>query len=153
MRKSSFLMGLSLAIGLTASVGAQAGFADVEFSAEMRQSGPQGSSTGKMYVGKDRMRMEMEQGGQAIVQIIDSKKQVQWLLYPEQHSYMEHRGSGEQAGGGEKSLAANPCAGMRSVICKNLGSEKISGRQVAKWEMTFTRQDKTHTSTQWSTLR
>ena len=63
MCKSKFLKGLSLIFGLTSSMIVQAGFTEIEFSAEMRQSGPQGSSTGNMYVGKERMRMEMEQGG------------------------------------------------------------------------------------------
>ena len=152
MRKSVFWKRFCLTVGLTLAAGAHAGFTDVEFSAEMRQSGPQGSTTGMMYVGKDRMRMEMEQGGQQIIQIIDAKNQVQWLLYPDQHAYMENRGGGSQPSGMEKSLASNPCAGVRGVTCKNLGKETIAGREAAKWEMTYTQEGKTYSSTQWIDL-
>ena len=69
----------TLVIGLSTHV-AQAEFAGVEFSADMIQSGPQGSSDGRMFVGANRMRMEMEQGGQKIVQIIDQQRQVQWAF-------------------------------------------------------------------------
>lgn len=147
MRKISFLVGLSLLAGVVTAVPVYAGFGTVEFSAEMRQSGPQGDSVSKMYVGKDRMRMEMEQGGQKIVRIVDNDKQVEWILYPDQQSYMERKMPGGEAGG--KSEDTNPCGAMPGATCENLGTETISGRPAVKWKVTFSHQGKVFQSTEW----
>ena len=127
MRKMSVAAACSLVVGLLTQA-AQADFAGVEFSADMIQSGPQGSSEGKMFVGDNRMRMEMEQGGQKIVQIIDQQRQVQWILYPEQRSYMEQKAPA-QASPAAKPAGSDPCAGIPGASCRQLGSETINGRE------------------------
>ncbi len=147
MSKRSLAAACSLAVGLFTQA-AQAEFAGVEFSADMIQSGPQGSSDGKMFVGDNRMRMEMEQGGQKIVQIIDQQRQVQWILYPEQRSYMEQKAPA-QASPAAKPAGSDPCAGIPGASCRQLGSETVNGRQAVKWEMSFSHQGQTVTSTQW----
>lgn len=149
MCSSKVLKGLFLALGVSVAAQSLAEFSEVEFSAEMRQTGPQGSTTGMMYVGKDRMRMEMEQGGQKIVQIMDAKKNVQWLLYPDQHSYIEHQGAPAEMSGMEESSGSDPCAGAPGATCKNLGIEEVGGRKAVKWEMTVSQEGKSYTSTQW----
>jgi outer membrane lipoprotein-sorting protein len=147
MSKISVAAACSLVVGILTQA-AQADFAGVQFSADMIQSGPQGSSEGKMFVGDNSMRMEMEQGGQKIVQIIDQQRQVQWILYPEQRSYMEQKAPAT-AGPTAKTGSGDPCAGMPGASCRQLGTETVNGREAVKWEMTFSHQGKTATSSQW----
>lgn len=142
----------ALGLGLCLSTGVDAQTAGVQFSADTVQTGPQGqASSGKMYVGKNRTRMEMEQQGHAMVRITDEDKQVEWILFPDQHSYMERRGSPvavktEPRPPGD----TNPCgAGMPGMQCTKLGTETISGRKVDKWEITLSHQGQTMKSTQW----
>lgn len=148
MRSARFLARLSLLAGVVAAAAVYAEFGEVEFSAEMRQSGPQGDSTSKMYVGKDRMRMEMEQGGQKIIRIVDNDKQVEWILYPDQQSYMERKGAAGGSPGGSAD-DTNPCASMPGATCENLGTETVGGRQAVKWKVTLSHQGKDFQSTEW----
>ncbi len=122
------------------------------FSADTIQSGPQGPvSKGKMYVGKNRMRVEGEQQGRQFIRITDDDKQVEWILFPDQRTYMERRappGTPEKA---ERSAGdTNPCAvptpGMQ---CTKLGTETLSGRKTDKWEISFSQQGQTMKTTQW----
>ena len=121
----------------------------VEYSADTYQKGPQGGEAhGKIYVTKGKMRMEMSQNGQTMVQIMDTEKQVSWMIFPAQRSYMEQRGQSPAATpqqGGE----VNPCAGIPTASCKRLGEEKISGRNSTKWEISFSQQGKTMRGWQW----
>jgi len=149
MRKVKFLVGFSLTLGLAVSAVAHAELGGAEFSADMRQSGPQGDATSRMYVGKDRMRMEMEQGGQQIVRILDSSKKVEWLLYPDQKSYMERGAPAAGAVGAGQTDESNPCAAMSGATCENLGTETVSGRQAVKWRVTFSHQGRVFASTEW----
>lgn len=147
MNRLSVAAAFSLAVGL-APQAVQAEFAGVEFSADIIQSGPQGSSEGKMFVGNNRMRMEMEQGGQKIVQIIDQERQVQWILYPDQHSYMEQQApakSGQLA----KPTASDPCAGIPNATCAQMGNETVNGRQAVKWQVKISHDGQELVSTQW----
>ena len=63
--KITILVAATAGIISAAPVSAQSG--GTEFSAEMVQRGPQGQeSTGKMYVGKDRVRTDMTQNDEKI---------------------------------------------------------------------------------------
>jgi hypothetical protein len=147
MRSATSLVGLSLLAGVVASAAVYAEFGTVEFSAEMRQSGPQGDSQSKMYVGKDRMRMEMEQGGQQIIRIVDNTKQVEWILYPDQQSYIERKGPGAAPSG--QADDTNPCASMPGATCEDLGTETVNGRKAVKWKVAVSHQGKVYESTEW----
>ncbi|MGA7982273.1 MAG: hypothetical protein WCA32_18880 [Chromatiaceae bacterium] len=142
-----------LAVGLatTAALHAEAG--PPEFSADLVQQGPKGeTSSGKMYMGDERTRMDMSQQGQEIIRITDQKRHVEWILFPAQHKYMEHKlppGPPGHAGGARPSPAADPCAGMPGVTCRKIGDETIDGRAAVKWEMEATHQGKSMKSTQW----
>jgi hypothetical protein len=141
----------AFALALTAAVPGQA-LADTEFAAEMVQRGPDGqATTAKMYVGDKRMRTEMSHQGQDVVRIVDQERGVEWILFPEQKTYME-RASAQSGGQGTPTVeptSADPCAGMPGMTCRKLGEETVAGRPALKWEMVASFQGQTMTSTQW----
>jgi outer membrane lipoprotein-sorting protein len=148
-RKSCAAFGL-IAFGTV--LAAEAAAEGAQFSADTLQSGPQGTvSSGKMYVGKNRVRIEMEQQGRTMIRITDNDQQVEWILLPDQKGYMERRAAPgapktEQRAGVE----TNPCAsGMQGMQCTKLGTETLSGRKADKWEVTVSHQGQTMKSTQW----
>ncbi|MCW8889103.1 MAG: hypothetical protein OQL20_00410 [Sedimenticola sp.] len=119
--------------------------AAVQFSADTYQTGPkQTQRIGRIFVGKNRIRSEMQQNGQTVVNIIDSDNQITWVLYPQQQSYIEY--SMGDAGSG---LKGSPCEGIPGSECKNLGEEKIQERSATKWEVTVKTQGGAMRSTQW----
>jgi len=140
-------------LGLAAAAPSLAQTAPPQFSAELVQQGPNGqTSTSKMYVGDERTRIEMSQQGQDIVRITDLKRHVEWVLFPQQHQYMEHQlppGPPVHPGAARPSPAAGPCVGMPGMTCRKLGDETINGRAAVKWEMEMSREGKTMKSTQW----
>lgn len=152
MRSSQLVPAMLLVSGFMSGV-TSADLSGVPFSAETRQSSPQGTSSGKMYVGKNRMRIEMDQGGQQVVQIIDNDKQAQLILYPSQHSYMEFQGPGPGSSASPQTPASggklDPCAGLQGARCNKLGVESINGRTADKWQMSVTQQGKTMQMTSW----
>ncbi|MGB5473662.1 MAG: DUF4412 domain-containing protein [Gammaproteobacteria bacterium] len=109
----------------------------VEFSADTVESHPQqGEHTGKLYIGKNKVRTEYDMNGQNIIQIIDLDRQEAVIINPAEKSYM-HRHAGEQdmmqQGTGESD--GNPCAGMQNLTCKEGGIEVVNGRKARKWEV------------------
>jgi hypothetical protein len=145
-----------LAVGLTlglsfASTGAVAALANVPFSAEMVKHGPDGATTtGRMYVGTDRMRVEMSQQGRTMVRIVDDARRTEWILFPEERRYIEHATSptmddAPMAGAD----AESPCADMPGLVCRKLGQETIAGRSATKWEIGGSHQGRDFTTTQW----
>jgi hypothetical protein len=106
-----------------------------------------------MYVGDGRMRMEMTQQGREIVRISDQNRRMEWILFPDQQSYIEQGGSEGQGGGDAPaplpSAESDPCAGMPGMSCRRLGQEDVSGRPAVKWEMVMTHEGKTLKGVQW----
>ena len=152
MYNSWFKLALSAVAILTITApsvqGASTG--QVEFSADLVQSGPQGmTSEGRIFVGRYGVRTEMSQDGKKVVQVHDKKNQVTRILFPEQRSYMEQPGPGPAPGSSGKGMVTNPCQGMPGAQCRNLGKETISGRTAVKWEVTIDQQGQTLRSTQW----
>lgn len=130
---------------------ASAELANAPFSAEMIRRGPDGTvSDGRLYVGKDRMRVEMSQQGQTMVRIIDEPRRTEWVLFPEQRGYVEHPAppTSEFLGAGPDG-DESPCAGMPGLTCRQLGQEMVQGRRATKWEITGSRQGQTFTMKQW----
>ncbi|MES9965000.1 MAG: DUF4412 domain-containing protein [Candidatus Sedimenticola sp. 20ELBAFRAG] len=150
MKKISLLIALPLLLGglLNGQVLADSQ-ASLQFSAEISQKGQRGEvSSGRIFVGTDHMRTEMQQAGQQVIQIINNKTNTSWILYPSQHSYMEMQGRGTpqaQAKQGD----VNPCQGLREAKCKNLGQESVNGREATKWEIQLSQQGKSYQSVQW----
>lgn len=123
--------------------------AAVQFSADIYQKGQGGQeSSGRIFVGAGQMRTEMTQGGQQVVQIVDNKRQMTWVLYPSQRSYMEMAGRGAPQAQPE-SGEANPCQAMPGAQCNKLGPEKVGGRDAVKWQISYSQQGKQIQTTQW----
>jgi Domain of unknown function (DUF4412) len=127
-----------LIILLFTSTLASAGQGQVEFSADVIQSMPQQESRqGRMYIGNDQVRTDINVGDKTMIQIIDIRQQTAYILDPGQKTYMERKaGPGELnpgAGGPEKD--SDPCAGMQNLACSRVGVESVNGRPAEKWEL------------------
>jgi hypothetical protein len=151
IRWSLTLTGVTL--GVLASAAVYAELAGKQFSAEMVQRGPSGQiSSGKMYVGGDRMRTEMEHQGQQLVRITDDARGVEWVLFPNQQKYMERNLAAAPTGAGgprPAEAAVDPCGGMPGLTCRKLGEETIAGRPAVKWEIVASHQGQPMKSIQW----
>jgi len=134
MRFSGLLFSVMIVLAMPA---AQAQQGKIEFSADTVESDMKGGEqTGKLYVGKDRVRTEMDINGQSLIQIIDLKAQEALMINTQEKSFLRR-----QAGGGDmmpapKTDTGSPCAGMQNITCKQTGKEKIYGRPAIKWEFT-----------------
>lgn len=141
-----------LALSLTAAC-VQVWGSGVEFSADTQQRGPGGQvSSGKMFVGDGKVRIEMAAQGQNLVRITDENRRVEWILFPDQKHYLERKaGADDQAppAPDPAAIAADPCTGAAGLTCRKVGEESMSGRPAVKWEITGSQQGKPVTSTQW----
>ncbi|NEX20604.1 hypothetical protein G3480_09835 [Thiorhodococcus mannitoliphagus] len=144
---------LAAVLGAALTVSAQAEIAGVEFSADMVSRGPDGeSTTGKMFVGDDRMRVEMSQQGLEMVRITDQEKGMEWILFPEQKGYMERpipADSKTEAPMSPPSAETSPCEGVPGLTCRKVGQEEVAGRPAIKWEMVVERDGQSATGVQW----
>ena len=114
----------------------QAGQAMVEFSADTVESGMQGGEqTGKLYVGKDRIRTDIEINGQSLIQIIDLKAQEALMINTREKSFLRRQAGAGDMVSASKTDAASPCAGMQNITCEQTGKEKVYGRSAVKWEL------------------
>jgi hypothetical protein len=142
----------AMALGLGTAVVAGLVLAGAEFSAETAQRGPQGQmSTGKMYVGDKRIRTEMSHQGQQVIRVVDEKRGVEWILFPDQKKYMENKlgAPGGKPPVEKPSTGENPCGDMPGLTCKRIGEEDMGGRKAVKWEMVAAHQGESMKSTQW----
>lgn len=111
--------------------------AAVQFSADTITSIPQqGEQHGKIYIGDDRMRTETQINDSTLIQIIDIKNQTAYMLNSREKTYMQRRAAGTATAGAGDNKGADPCAGMRNISCKKLGTEKVNNRPAVKWEIT-----------------
>lgn len=125
---------------------------EVQFAADMVRQGPDGQAmTGKMFVGEDRIRMEMSHKGREMVRISDRKRGTELVLFPAERAYLERSSAPGAAPAPtvKPSAEADPCLGMTGVTCRRVGQEDVNGRPAVRWEMTMTDQGKTMTATQW----
>jgi hypothetical protein len=107
----------------------------VEFSADTVESGMQDSEqTGKLYVGKDRIRTEIDVNGQSLIQILDLNSQEALMINTREKSYLRRQAGASDRVPAQKADAASPCAGMQNITCKKAGKEKVYGRPATKWE-------------------
>jgi len=117
--------------------GAQAGQAMVEFSADTVESDMQGGEqTGKVYVGKDRIRTDIDINGQSLIQIIDLDAQEALMINTKEKSFIRRQAGGGDMLPAQKTDAASPCAGMQNITCEQKGKEEVYGRPAVKWEFT-----------------
>ncbi|WP_275096021.1 hypothetical protein [Sedimenticola hydrogenitrophicus] len=137
--------GVASAAALGVARGEAASPAAVEFSADTVQTDPQKRQrVGRIYVGTSRIRSEMEQNGQPVVNIIDTGQRITWVLYPQQRSYIEYRMET-----GETTAPESPCAGIPGARCKRLGDEPVDGRPASKWQVMLPSPRGVVESTQW----
>lgn len=140
---------LAAVLGATAQAETEA----AQFAAEMVRRGPDGQVTsGKMFVGEGRTRMEMSQQDREVIRISDQNRRMEWILFPAEQNYLE-RGVPPGAEGApppkQPSAEANPCDAMPGVSCRRVGVEDVNGRPAVKWEMSATQEGKTLTGAQW----
>lgn len=128
-----------------------------QFSAEALQTAPdRPARSARMYVGADRVRMEYEQRGQRVAELVDWKQGRAVLLLLDQGTYMEQsapaevlgaaRGRGGDAG---QSTENNPCQGVPGAQCRHLGQELVAGRTADKWEMLVQHEGTSERSLHW----
>lgn len=140
-------------VGAAAILAARVEAGGAQFSADMVRHGPDGQSTsGKMFVGDAKVRMEMSQQGKAVVRITDQNRGMEWVLFPEEKKYLE-RGGGQGAPKPSASAApsaeTDPCGTVPGLTCRRVGVEDINGRAAVKWEMSMSQQGETLTGAQW----
>jgi hypothetical protein len=117
--------------------GAQAEQAMVEFSANTVESDMQGGErTGKLYVGKDRIRTDIDINGQSLIQIIDLDAQEALMINTQEKSFLRRQAGGGDMLSTQKTDTASPCAGMQNISCEQKGKEQVYGRPAVKWEFT-----------------
>jgi hypothetical protein len=152
IRQRRFAVAAVFSTVLAATAEADSGAA--QFAADMVRRGPDGQVTsGKMFVGDGRTRMEMSQEDREVIRISDQNRRMEWILFPAEQNYLE-RGGPPGAEGAHPhpqpfSAEANPCEGMPGVTCRRVGVEDVNGRPAVKWEMTATQEGKTLTGAQW----
>jgi hypothetical protein len=140
------LLGIAIGIGLL--TGAAPLLAGVQFSAETVQTTGQGqTTTGKIFVGDNRVRTEGAQNGQQFVQIADNASGVSYIVVPDQRNYMEMRVPA--AAPLPQGKPVDPCANLQGVTCRKVGSEAVAGRAATRWEMTSSAGGQTRSMTQW----
>ncbi len=108
-----------------------AGWFGADFAAEVVQGSTQGQSVrGKMYVGAGRVRTEMKQSDQRLIEIIDPHKGQAWVLDESRKLYRERSVPKLEAG---KEQSRNPCEGLAGAVCQQLPDENLNGRSAKKW--------------------
>jgi hypothetical protein len=120
---------------------AQAAPSDIEFSADTIESHPQqGERKGKLFIGKNKVRTEIDMDGQTIIQIVDLDRQEAIILNPAEKTFMRRQGGQQDmmTQGMGKKPADNPCAAMQNLTCKDGGVEMVNGRKTHKWEISNT---------------
>ncbi len=122
---------------------------------------------GKVYVGKGKMRTEMNTPGGVMVTIFDPDKKSVWLLDLQQkvaadmrvlmmQSTVVSKWVGMALAWGASTQESfkpldpsHPCAEFRTATCEKVGTEIINGRNTQKWELTHDLDGKILKSYQW----
>ena len=135
-----------------AATGYSATASNVQFSAQVVKSTPEKEThVSQIFVGDNQVRIEYQRDSQTLVEIYDMKNQRALLLVPQQASYMERKVP--QEGGQVNPMLppsdSNPCSRIREAQCKQLATEALYGRQVAKWEMVVSHEGETMRSVHW----
>jgi len=120
-----------------------------EFSAEAVQIIPgHPSMNAKMFISKNAVRTESMVSGNTMVEIVYTKEKRQVLLNQFSKTYIEQNALDNSANSTQVKTTS-PCSGLVNVSCKNLGKEKINGRNTTKWEMTTKKNGRDFKSLHW----
>lgn len=141
IRCSVFLLALLMAVATLAQL------PPARFAADMKFTSKNMSSTGKLYFGGSKVRMEMNAMGRQSIMITDRQRKVVYMLMPDQHMYMEmstenagQRGAGRPPAQDWHTYdPANPCASTPDTTCQQLGTGMADGRLCTKWLFTHKR--------------
>ena len=109
-----------------------------DFSADMVSTTKAGVSTGKIFVAKEKTRMETLQT--IIITRID--KNVVWILMPAQRMYMEQPLKPEN-------VVATTDKMPGEIERKLVGKETVGGKRTDKYRIVYTAADKKETIFQW----
>ena len=115
----------------------------VEFSADVIEisSDPSKNFKGTINVGNDIMRKDFFHDNMQAVIVLDLVKQTAIMLMPDAKTYQIMKIEdmedifGHEIGHLPKALSDGPCAGRKDLTCREIGSEKIEGRDTEKWEV------------------
>ena len=109
-----------------------------EFSSNVITKTKEGIVNGKVFVSKDKIRMEME----SAISIARTDKKMVWMLLPKEKIYME------MPMGAENTVTLmNKVPG--EISRKLLGTETIAGRVTEKYEVQYQDKDKKQTIHIW----
>ncbi len=132
---------------LLQAMSVRAGWFGADFSAEVVQGTAQGQNVhGKMYVGAGRVRTEMKQSGQLMIEIIDPNKGLAWVLDEGRKLYQQRNVPKISAGSAKN---RNPCDAVEGAECRQLADESLNGRNARKWLLRVNGQERL----QWNDSR
>jgi hypothetical protein len=109
-----------------------------EFKANVITTTQDGTVNGRVFVSKDRIRMEMEPA----VTIARIDKKLLWMLMPQEKIYMEMPMSAENL-----VTLMNKVPG--EISRKSLGNEPVNGMETEKFEVKYKDKDKEETIYVW----
>jgi len=112
-----------------------------DFSADIVSTTKGGVLTGKIFVAKEKTRMEMSQA----ITITRMDKNVVWILMPEQRMYMEQPLKPEN-------VVATADKMPGEIERKLIGKETVDGKMTNKYRIVYTVGDKKETIFQWITI-
>ena len=109
----------------------RAGWFGADFSAEVVQGTAQGQELrGKMYVGAGRVRTEMKQNEQSMIEIIDPSKGLAWVVDVGRKLYQQRTVPQVST---DSAKNRTPCDAVEGAQCQQLADEQLNGRNSQKW--------------------
>ena len=117
-------LGMLVLIGACGVAGAQ------QFSAEVIERGPQGRiSQGRIHVSGDLLREQDVASPVSFIRIQNRAQGVQWVLSPQQQTYIEVKAAPGTAAGNDA------CRQPPNPACIDEGPARVDGRPVRIWRM------------------
>jgi outer membrane lipoprotein-sorting protein len=106
-----------------------------EFSADVVRSGGGMSASGTIYVKGKSIRMELQQGQQKQIVIVNADRKMLWFINPATKTYMGGAIPAEMIAANAEQLRGNlPAEVKKQAKTKRLGTETISGYPCEKIE-------------------
>ncbi|MBF0140926.1 MAG: hypothetical protein HQL74_11685 [Magnetococcales bacterium] len=110
-----------------------------EFSADVVRKGAKdnnGTSRGRMYVGRDGVRTEGERMGQSVWMIFRPREKRMWMLSPTTKEYTESEGL-DIARPPLPDEPESPCRKDRRFVCREMGVQSVGGRETRLWDISL----------------
>ncbi len=139
MRANRFVIRCAIVAALTTGgaslAAAQQASPIISYSATAVHGIPGAPETsGKVIKSGENMRLEFEQNGRKVIQILLPEQGVMYVLDPQSKSYLELRGQSVPATAGAGANA--PCNEQSQLaVCKQTGSDMVSGISVERWQL------------------